>query len=194
MGKGRKVSSISREFDGKEVQGKLIERSGLFGSKMSKEVFKMPSGGKHIEKTRTNKKGDVVSRMSRDTKVNPLKFFNDNKEKAIKKDGGEMDMFKKSLKKADNGIQMGPMTEQEAFKAAFSSAANDPMNYGQGPRLNPPTRNERIDALMKEGARSSMDAISKVPQYGYGQNNAAMATMAASGRHKKGGPVKRKRK
>ena len=53
---------------------------------------------------------------------------------------------------------------------------------------------ERMDALMKEGARSSMDAISKVPQYGYGQNNAAMATMAAGRMHKKGGSVKRKRK
>jgi hypothetical protein len=51
MGKSRKVSSISKEFDGKEVQGKLIERSGLFGSNVSKEVFKMPGGGKHIEKT-----------------------------------------------------------------------------------------------------------------------------------------------
>ena len=98
MAKGRKVSSISKEFDGKEVQGKLIERSGLLGSKVSKEVFKMPGGGKHIEKTRTNRKGDVVSRLSRDTKVNPLKLFNDNKEKAYKKAGGEMDNYNKSLK------------------------------------------------------------------------------------------------
>ena len=40
MAKSRKVSSISKEFDGKEVQGKLIERSGLLGSKVKKEVFK----------------------------------------------------------------------------------------------------------------------------------------------------------
>ena len=132
--------------------------------------------------------------MKHNKKVNPLTHFNNLKASAIKKAGGEMDMFKKSLKRADNGLHMGPMTEQEAFKAAFSSAANDSMNYGMGPRLNPPTRDERMDALMKEGARSSMDAISKVPQYGYGQNNAAMATMAAGRRHKKGGPVKRKRK
>ena len=98
MAKSRKVSSISKEFDGKEVQGKLIERAGLFGSKVSKEVFKMPGGGKHIEKTRTNRKGDVVSRLSRDTKVNPLKVFNDNKQQAYKKAGGEMDNYNKSLK------------------------------------------------------------------------------------------------
>jgi hypothetical protein len=73
MAKSRKVSSISKEFDGKEIQGKLIERSGLLGSKVKKEVFKFPSGGRHVEKTRTNKKGDVISRVSKDTKVNPFK-------------------------------------------------------------------------------------------------------------------------
>ena len=118
MAKSRKVSSISKEFDGKEVQGKLIERSGLFGSKVSKEVFKMPGGGKHIEKTRTNKKGDVVSRLSRDTKVNPLKLFNDNKEKAYKKAGGEMSAYKKSLKKFQ-----GDVTGSQVASAA-SNAAN----------------------------------------------------------------------
>ena len=110
MGKSRKVSSISKEFDGKEVQGKLIKRAGLFGSNVSKEVFKMPGGGKHIEKTRTNKKGDVVSRSIKDTKVNPLVFFNKNKEQAYKKAGGAMDAFKKSLsKKGDGGRWHAPM-------------------------------------------------------------------------------------
>ena len=124
MAKSRKVSSISKEFDGKEVQGKLIERSGLFGSKVSKEVFKMPGGGKHIEKTRTNKKGDVVSRLSRDTKVNPLKVFNDNKEKAYKKAGGEMSKYKKSLKRFQ-----GNVTGSQVASAA-SNAANsiNPVN------------------------------------------------------------------
>ena len=73
MEKNRKVSSISRDFDGKEIQGKLIERSGLFGSNVSKEVYNMPGGGKHVEKTKTNKSGDVISRSSKDTKVNPYK-------------------------------------------------------------------------------------------------------------------------
>jgi hypothetical protein len=73
MAKSRKVSSISKEFDGKEIQGKLIERSGLFGSKVKKEVFKMPGGGRHVEKTRTNKKGDIISRSLKDTKINPFK-------------------------------------------------------------------------------------------------------------------------
>jgi len=141
MAKIRKVSSISKEFDGKEVQGKLIERSGLFGSKVSKEVFKMPSGGKHIEKTRTNKKGDVVSRMSRDTKVNPLKVFNDNKEKAYKKAGGEMSKYKKSLTKAQPGIQVGPQnnywynsTEKRAMSDAqdrYTASRQRSSNYDE---------------------------------------------------------------
>jgi hypothetical protein len=71
MAKSRKVSSISKEFDGKEIQGKLIERSGLLGSTVKKEVFKMPGGGRHVEKTRTNKNGNVISRSSKDTKINP---------------------------------------------------------------------------------------------------------------------------
>lgn len=131
MGKSRKVSSISKEFDGKEVQGKRIERSGLFGSNVSKEVFKMPGGGKHIEKTRTNKKGDVVSRMSKDTKVNPLVFFNKNKEQAYKKAGGAMTAFKKSLKKAQDGLPFkntyeGPLTESDTKRLdqAFPSTSD----------------------------------------------------------------------
>jgi len=86
MAKSRKVSSISKEFDGKEVQGKLIERSGLFGSQVTKEVFKMPGGGRHVEKIRTNKKGDVISRISKDTKVNPFK-----KGGAVKRNNYEKD-------------------------------------------------------------------------------------------------------
>ena len=86
MAKIRKVSSISKEFDGKEIQGKLIERSGLLGSKVKKEVFKFPTGGRHVEKTITNKKGNVIYRLSKDTKLNPFK-----KSEPIKKkfdDGG----------------------------------------------------------------------------------------------------------
>ena len=188
MGKGRKVSSISKEFDGKEVQGKLIERAGLFGSKMSKEVFKMPSGGKHIEKTRTNKKGDVVSRMSRDTKVNPLKFFNDNKEKAIKKAGGEMDMFKKSLKRADNGIQMGPMTEAQSIFANARSSSDDPMSGGRGPRMYAPSEERNMDVKKLLKSRANAPIVYPPIQGAYEEYMNVQKTKS-----KKGGPVKRKK-
>ena len=72
---GRTVSSVSKSFDGKEVQGKRVDvRSpGFIPSdiKRSKEVYKMPGGGKHVEKTKFNMKGDVVSKKVKDTNVNP---------------------------------------------------------------------------------------------------------------------------
>lgn len=136
MAKGRKVSSISKEFDGKEVQGKLIERSGLLGSKISKEVFKMPGGGKHIEKTRTNRKGDVVSRLSRDTKVNPLKVFNDNKEKAYKKAGGEMSTYKKSLRKAQTGQEFKESVLAKEWANSPVAGAEPEWSYLEGLKNN----------------------------------------------------------
>jgi len=44
--------------------------------------------------------------MKKATKSNPLKFFNDNKAKAYKKANSEMKSFNKSLKKAQDGIQV----------------------------------------------------------------------------------------
>jgi hypothetical protein len=211
MAKSRKVSSISKEFDGKEVQGKLIERSGLFGSKVSKEVFKMPGGGKHIEKTRTNKKGDVVSRLSRDTKVNPLKLFNDNKQQAYKKAGGEMSAYKKSLKKFQ-----GDVTGSQVASAA-SNAANS-INTSNNNTNNVNLDNAKILTSNANAPRPRLSDISAfavdpnqdINKGDYGvmrrSNRSAEATsinsgpgrggMAESraGYQKKGGSVKRKRK
>jgi len=44
--------------------------------------------------------------MKKTNKSNPLKTFNDNKAMAYKKAGGAMKVFKKSLKKAQDGINM----------------------------------------------------------------------------------------
>ena len=211
MAKSRKVSSISKEFDGKEVQGKLIERSGLFGSKVSKEVFKMPGGGKHIEKTRTNKKGDVVSRLSRDTKVNPLKLFNDNKQQAIKKAGGEMSAYKKSLKKFQ-----GDVTGSQVASAA-SNAANS-INTSNNNTNNVNLDNAKILTSNANAPRPRLSDISafavdpnqnmnmqdkgemritnrgaKAASMNSGPGRGGMAESRA-GYQKKGGSVKRKRK
>jgi hypothetical protein len=64
---GRKVSSVSKEFDGKEVQGKRIESRG---GKNIKEIYSMPGGGKRVEKERYNQAGNIVSRKIKDTKIN----------------------------------------------------------------------------------------------------------------------------
>ena len=65
---GRTISSVSKEFDGKEVQGKRIESRG---GKKVKEVYSMPGGGKRVEKERYNQSGDIMSRKTKDTKINP---------------------------------------------------------------------------------------------------------------------------
>lgn len=65
---GRNVSSVSKEFDGKEVEGKRIESRG---GKKVKEVYSMPGGGKRVEKERYNQAGNIVSRKIKDTKINP---------------------------------------------------------------------------------------------------------------------------
>ena len=181
MGKSRKVSSISKEFDGKEVQGKLIERSGLFGSNVSKEVFKMPGGGKHIEKTRTNKKGDIVSRSTKDTKVNPLVFFNKNKEQAYKKAGGEIAAFKKSLKRMDNGGGSG-MGRMAANDTAYDSMMNQ-------------TSEPEIDLNLELGNRykNMAPVVGKLPGVREGFTREQMSRLNATPiKNKKGGSVNRK--
>jgi hypothetical protein len=89
---GRKVSSVSKEFDGKEVQGKRVEKERKIGygpivqkGKTVKEVYKVPGAGKHIEKTRYNTSGDVVSKKVKDVGVNPSSFKTMKIEKAEKK-------------------------------------------------------------------------------------------------------------
>jgi hypothetical protein len=72
---GRTVSSVSKSFDGKEVQGKRVDvkSPGIITPmrNTSKEVYKIPGAGKHVEKTKYNMKGDVVSKKVKDTNVNP---------------------------------------------------------------------------------------------------------------------------
>ena len=89
---GRTVSSVSKSFDGKEVQGKRVEKERKIGygpivqkGKTVKEVYKVPGAGKHIEKTRYNTSGDVVSKKVKDVGVNPSSFKTMKIEKAEKK-------------------------------------------------------------------------------------------------------------
>ena len=58
--------------------------------------------------------------MKKTTKPNPLKTFNDNNAMAYKKAGGAMDAFKKSLKKADNGVIVDRNTKRNLKKAGVS--------------------------------------------------------------------------
>ena len=69
--------------------------------------------------------------MKKTNKENPLTFFR-------KANEARQALVKKSIKKAQYGIQTGPMTQEEAANDAFASSANDPMASGRGPRVTTP--------------------------------------------------------
>ena len=53
--------------------------------------------------------------MKKTTQSNPLKFFNDNKVMAYKKAGGQMSTYKVKLKKAQDGINVGPVAARPSY-------------------------------------------------------------------------------
>jgi hypothetical protein len=55
------------------------------------------------------------------TKPNPLKVFNDNNAKAKMKAGGVMKSYKKTLKKAQEGMIQGPMTEDQSKRLSSTA-------------------------------------------------------------------------
>jgi hypothetical protein len=64
--------SISREFDGQEVEGTMMERPTIGGGRMEVERFNnMPGGGSFVERTRYNAEGMPVNRTIKDRKINP---------------------------------------------------------------------------------------------------------------------------
>jgi hypothetical protein len=80
--------------------------------------------------------------MKKNNKVNPLTHFNNLKATAVKKAGKEMSAYKKSLKKAQYGIQVdnnipdeykdykrfsGPLTQNQAEKLDRILGPNTPM-------------------------------------------------------------------
>lgn len=79
--------------------------------------------------------------MKKDSKSNPLKFFNDNRAKAYKQAGGAMNTYKKSLKKAQDGIEMnikkyepweGPVELTNVYdveKPSYMKPSSDYSNY-----------------------------------------------------------------
>ena len=66
----RKRYDISREFDGREVEGTLMERPTAVGGRVEVEKFNMPGGGRRVERTRYNAENMPVIRTIRDRKIN----------------------------------------------------------------------------------------------------------------------------
>ena len=88
---------------------------------------------------------------------NPLKFFNDNKAMAYKKAGGAMKDFKKSLPKAQTGMNVGPMEEEyqnymdTAKKNAVASQQRN-IIYGPQGTFNNAYNTDMADIRSKENA------------------------------------------
>jgi len=66
----RKKYDISREFDGQEVEGTLMERPTAGGGRVEVERFNMPGGGRRMERTRYNAEGTPVKRTIKDRGIN----------------------------------------------------------------------------------------------------------------------------
>jgi hypothetical protein len=130
--------------------------------------------------------------MKKTNKVNPLTHFNNTKAAAIKKAGGEMSAYKKSLKKAQYGIAAGPLERIESKKLDNLYGPNTPMV------LSPETINKRLDLrkLVEDNRREDK------PNFNRGNWTMAEEALKAGdvdeneikGYQKKGGSVKRKKK
>ena len=67
----RQRYNISREFDGQEVEGTMMERPTAGGGRMEVERFNnMPGGGSRVERTRYNAEDMPVRRTVKDRKIN----------------------------------------------------------------------------------------------------------------------------
>ena len=127
--------------------------------------------------------------MKKNNKVNPLTHFNNLKAAAIKKAGGEMSKYKKSLPKKDNGgIAAGPLERIESKKLDKIYGPNTPMI------LSPETINNLVDTrnTVETNVRENK------PYFNRGRwnsvENAVKEGRVKETELKKGGSVKRKRK
>ena len=62
--------SISKEFDGKEVEGTLSIKKNILGKSVEVEKFNFPNGGTRVEKTVYNNEGKPTKRITKDKKIN----------------------------------------------------------------------------------------------------------------------------
>jgi hypothetical protein len=66
----RRRYDISREFDGQEIEGTMMERNTAGGGRVEVERFDMPGGGRRMERTRFNAEGEPVKKVIKDKKIN----------------------------------------------------------------------------------------------------------------------------
>jgi hypothetical protein len=73
--------------------------------------------------------------MKENSKVNPLKYFNDNKAAAVKKAGGDMSAYKKSLKKAQAGQEFKESVLAKEYANAPIAGAEPEWSYLEGQKM-----------------------------------------------------------
>ena len=61
---------ISKEFDGKEVQGTLSLKKNILGKSVEVEKFNFPNGGTRVERTVYKNEGKPTKRTTKDKKIN----------------------------------------------------------------------------------------------------------------------------
>jgi hypothetical protein len=62
--------SISKEFDGKEVEGTLSMKKNILGKTVRVEKFNFPNGGTRVERTVYNNEGKPTRHITKDKKIN----------------------------------------------------------------------------------------------------------------------------
>ena len=129
--------------------------------------------------------------MKKTTKPNPLKTFNDNNAMAYKKAGGAMDAFKKSLRKAPDGVIVDKMPILPAGKATLPLFnANNDTYYDRrtGILRSPGEPYEGVPTITKK-------KIMNVPEgQPYSDEGKPYDPGTMIPKQKKGGSVKRKKK
>jgi hypothetical protein len=83
--------------------------------------------------------------MKKNNKVNPLKYFNDNKAMAYKKAGGAMKDFQKSLKRYPEGGEGGPKP------TSTPSSSPSPSPQSQQTPKEPISDNDLMMAMLEKG-------------------------------------------
>ena len=141
--------------------------------------------------------------MNHNKKVNPLTHFNNLKAAAIKKAGGEMSKYKKSLKTFQGDVT-GSQVASAASNAANSiNPANNTNNVNLDNANTPRPRLTDMSAFgvnlnqdMNKGDYGMMRSRNRSAEAASINNSPGSGRMAQSiaGYQKKGGSVKRKRK
>jgi hypothetical protein len=117
--------------------------------------------------------------MKKNKKVNPLKYFNDNKAAAVKKVGGAMKDFKKSLKRFQGDVT-GSQVSSDVMNALMDSANKSNMANEQNNSLANSRKlmedSYNTQGVLREASERNRQLLENTPR----NNQAAQARMNAT--------------